>query len=255
MVPESSLLVTLVGLVDRIPTPPAPRKRGRGRPRYYADRLFLKALVIMIVKHLHSPYELSPVLQQNSAEMAALRQELTQAGRYPTRRTFERRLATLPDQLSAQIGCLGCHLVRLLQPWAEYGRAIAADSTVLRAKGGVWHKKHRDAGEVPHTSIDTEAHWTKSGWHGWVYGWKLHLVTVVAAVWIPLAADLTPANVADNEHAPALLETLPPQVRFVLGDQHYNDPALRDHCAAHNRVLVTTKRGSYPHRDEGVEVR
>jgi hypothetical protein len=61
----------------------------------------------------------------------------------------------------------------------------------LRARGGVWHKKDRDAGVVPHTSIDTEAHWTKSGWHGWVYGWKLHLVVSVAAVWISLAAELT----------------------------------------------------------------
>jgi hypothetical protein len=56
---------------------------------------------------------------------------------------------------------------------------------VLAARGGVWHKKDREAGNVPHTSIDTEAHWTKSGWHGWVIGWKLHLVTAVAAVWIP----------------------------------------------------------------------
>jgi len=38
-------------------------------------------------------------------------------------------------------------------------------------------------------------HWTKTGWHGWVYGWKLHLISVAAAVWIPLAADLTPAIV------------------------------------------------------------
>jgi hypothetical protein len=114
MVPESSLLVTLVRLVDRIPTPPAPPKRGRGQPRHYADRLFLKALVIMIVKHLHSPYELLTVLQQDSVEMVALRQELTQAGRYPTRCTFERRPATLREQLPAQIGCLGCHLVRLI---------------------------------------------------------------------------------------------------------------------------------------------
>lgn len=28
-------------------------------------------------------------------------------------------------------------------------------------------KKDRDKGVVPHTSIDAEAHWTKSGWHGW----------------------------------------------------------------------------------------
>ncbi len=25
------------------------------------------------------------------------------------------------------------------------------------------------------------------GWHGWVYDWRLHLVSAVAAVWIPLA--------------------------------------------------------------------
>lgn len=88
---------------------------------------------------------------------------MTEGGRYPTRRTFERRLAALPDQLPAQIRCLGCHLVAVIQPWATCGRAVAADSTVLRAKGGVWHKKHRAEGEVPHTLIDTEAHRTKSG--------------------------------------------------------------------------------------------
>jgi len=37
----------------------------------------------------------------------------------------------------------------------------------------------------------------------------LHLVVAVAAVWIPLAATLTPANRADNEEAPALLGRLP----------------------------------------------
>src|SRR5205823_11204698 len=36
-----------------------------------------------------------------------------------------------------------------------------------------------------------------------VYGWKLHVVSVVAAVWFPIAAVLTPANVANSE--PALL--------------------------------------------------
>ena len=46
-------------------------------------------------------------------------------------------------------------------------------------------------------------------WHGWVYGWRLHLVVAVAAVWIPLAATLTPANRADNEEAPTLLADLP----------------------------------------------
>jgi hypothetical protein len=153
MVQQNTLLVMLVTMVEGIPTPPAPAKRGRGRPTFYSDRLFLKALVIMIVKHLHTPYELLCVLTQPTSEMEALRPLLTQAGRYPTRRTWERRLSALPDKLPAQIGWVGCHLVALIQPWATCGRGAAADSTVLRARGGVWHKKHREAGIVPHTSI------------------------------------------------------------------------------------------------------
>ena len=80
-------------------------------------------------------------------------------------------------------------------------------------------------------------------------------VTTVAAVWIPLAAELTPANRADNEEASELLAQLPAEVRFILGDVHYNDPALVELGAASGRLLVTTKRGPYPHHDDGVGVR
>lgn len=253
MIPEMSLLVTLIMLVDVIPMPAVPAKRGR--PKLYPDRLFLKALVIMIVRHLHNVHSLLAVLEQPTPEMRRLRELLVENGRYPARRTWERRLKAIPDTLPAQIGCLGSYLVALIQPWATCGRAVAIDSTVLRANGGVWHRKHREQGVVPHTSIDTQAHWTKSGWHGWVYGWKLHLVTAVASVWIPLAASLTAANEADNEVAPDLLRQLPPDTRFVLGDIHYNAPNVRDVCDDAGLILITTQYGPYPHTDDGVELR
>jgi len=211
--------------------------------------------VIMLVRDVVTVDGLLAMLVQPTMEMAALRERLTVDGRFPSRRTWERRLNALPSTLPARIACLGSHLVTLIEPWAACGRAVAIDSTVLQARGGVWHKRHREAGIVPHTAIDTEAHWTKSGWHGWVYGWKLHLVTTVAAVWIPLAAELTPANAADNEVAPRLLRVLPLAVRFVLGDTSYQDPALHEACADADRLLVATRRGASPHTDDGVEVR
>lgn len=255
MIGQDSLLVTLVRLIDRLPIPAPSVKRGPGRPPVYADHVFLKALVIMMVRHLHTVHELLAVLAQPTAEMQMLRTLLTVDGQFPSRRTWERRLKALPDSLPAQIGCLGRYLVQLIEPWANCGRAAAIDSTVLRARGGVWHHKDRAVGVVPHTSIDTEAHWTKSGWHGWVYGWKLHIVATVAAVWIPLAAELTAANAADSATAPALLGRIPAEVRFVLGDRHYNTPDLHELCAADARILVTTQYGAYPHTDAGVEVR
>jgi hypothetical protein len=207
----------------------------------------------MIVRRLPQVHTLLEVLAQ--PEMRPIRDLLVEGGRFPSRRTWERRLRALPESLPARIGCLGRCLVETLDPWRDGGQAAAIDSTALRALGGVWHKKHREAGIVPHTAIDTEAGWTKSGWHGWVYGWKLHLVSSVAAVWIPLAAELTPADTADNEVAPRLLPELPAGLGCVLGDTAYHDPDLRERCAADGRELVATRRGAYPHTDGGVEVR
>src|SRR5712691_2828658 len=204
-----SLRVTLVRLVDSIPMP-APPTRGRGRPPVYPDRLFLKAFVIMMVWRLYKVNEFLAVLAEPTPEMHGLRGLLTAPqGRVPSRRTWERRLAAVPATLPAQTGCLGRHLVALLQPWTDCARAAAIDSTVLRALGG-----------VPHTSIDSEAHWTTSGWHGWVYGWKLHLVCTAGRVWMPRAAERTLANAADNLQAPGLFQELPLELRLLLGDHH-----------------------------------
>jgi hypothetical protein len=67
MVSQDLLLVTLVQLVDRLPMPTAAQKRERGHPQVYPDRLFLKAIVIMIVRHLHTVHELLNVLAQPTA--------------------------------------------------------------------------------------------------------------------------------------------------------------------------------------------
>ena len=255
MIGGDSILVSLVRLVDLLPFPPSPARRQRGRPQTYSEQLLLKALIVMIIRRLYTAWALLAFLQQNDPVVVQLRSLLMENGQFPTRRTWDRRLAALPSTLPGLIGRLGRHLVTLLNPWAQQGHGAACDSTAIRAHGGVWHKKDREVGLVPHSSIDTEAHWSKSGWHGWWYGWKLHLAVSIGSVWSPLAAEFTVANVADSEIAPWLFTQLPAEVRYVLGDQHYNTPELRTECGRHNRALVATRRGAYPHTDDGVEVR
>jgi hypothetical protein len=111
--------------------------------------------------------------------MARVRAVLALNGRLPHRRTWQRRLARVPAALPAQIGCLGRALVELTGAWLAHGRAVALDSTLLRAPGSVWHVKQRAANLLPVVTLDVEADWGKSGWHGWVYGWKLHLASLV----------------------------------------------------------------------------
>ena len=165
MVGPGSLLVTLVSLIDLIPHPPPPATRGPGAPRFYPDRLFLKALVIMIVRHLHTAHELLAVLAEPTAELQALRGQLTRDGRFPCRRTWERRLAALPAALPAQIGCLGRELVAQVQPWLAYGRAAThGDRSLQRCRRllaglphrGLSHPRRRRRGRRRRGNVPAE---------------------------------------------------------------------------------------------------
>ncbi len=250
-----SLLVTLVKLVDSIPIP-APPTGGRGRPPVYPDRLFLKAFVIMMVWRLQKVNEFLAVLTAPTPEMHGLRGPLTDPqGRVLSRWTWVRRLAAVLATLPVQIGCLGRHQGALFQPWTDDARAAAIDSPVLRALGGVWHTKDREDGGVPHTSIDPEAHWATSIWYIWIHNWKLRLLCTAGRVWMPLAAERTPANAADNLQAPGLCQKFPMELRFLLGDHHDRGPDLEQRCTRRGCLVMTPTGGVCPHTDDGVEVR
>lgn len=261
MVPDTVsplLLERLLDLIDRLPWPQAPARR-RGRPERYAETVMLKAVVILVLRRLPSIHALVALLEE--PEMAAIRARLCDGrGRVPSRRTWERRLQRVPARLPTWIAWLGRTLAARLAVWAEDGRAVALDSTPLEARGKVWHQSQRRQGTRPDTRIDAEAHWCPSGWHGWVYGYKLHTILTVCpqlGVWVPLAAAVTPGNVADSTQAPRLLDDLAPLVLaplLILADSAYQDPEVRARCARDGRTLVASRKG--PHaRDAGTPVR
>jgi hypothetical protein len=80
------------------------------------------------------------------------------------------------------------------------------------------------------------------------------LVTTVAAAWIPLAAEVSPANVADNTQAAGLLPDIPDEARFILGDTHY-DAALTAQAAERQQVIIASRRGgTRPRSDDGAAI-
>jgi hypothetical protein len=76
---------------------------------------------------------------------------------------------------------------------------LSTDSTLLKAKGHVWHKSSMEEGVVPRSGIDTDAMWGFSHTKGWIYGYKLHLISSTGSIIVPLTADFTTANIPDNQ--------------------------------------------------------
>ena len=265
MVPDlepahTAQLERLLDLIERIEAPPREKRSvRRGRPVRYPEVVLLKAVVILVVRRLPSLHALLAVLAE--PEWAGVRARLCDArGRFPSRRTWERRLHQVSARLPEWIEQVGRVLVEGLRLWEEDGRAVALDSTAVAARGKPWHQRQRRQGICPDTRIDRDAHWCQSGWHGWVYGYKLHTLLAVCprvGVWVPLAAAVTPANVADCSQAPRLLDALHPlQLAhvLVLTDSAYRGRPLQQRCARAGGVLVASRKGSPP-RDAGTPVR
>ncbi len=86
-------------------------------------------------------------------------------------------------------------------------------------------------GEVPRPGIDTGARWGYSHTKGWIFGYKLHLTCTTGKIIVPLTADVTTANVQDNQmYVPLSSSSLVfslPLTCYMLAYPGYDDKELR----------------------------
>jgi hypothetical protein len=114
---------------------------------------------------------------------------------------------------------------RLVDPYI-----VTIDSTLIRAKGHLWHKSSIIKGVVPRSGIDTDARWGFGHTKHWIFGYKLHITANTGSLIIPLSADFTQADVQqDNQIYPTITcsSSLPQGVRYVAAaDSGYDDHKL-----------------------------
>ncbi len=110
--------------------------------------------------------------------------------------------------------------------------ATAVDSPLIKAKGSVWHKSSMNKGIVPcPAGIDVDARWGGySHTKGWIFGYKLHLTCTTGKMVVPLTADVTTANVQDNQMYITLASSSSvfslPYVLSMIADPGYDDKNL-----------------------------
>jgi hypothetical protein len=254
-------LLRIVEQVKEYYVEPLPH-RQRGHPRTFSGRAFLLLAVVAVVLRTFKPQELRTLLAKDDG----LRETLGFC-RVPHRRTLERRLsATLPEA-EVQVETLGRQMLAAVEPEPDHPQASAIDGRMFQAQGPLWHARDRAQGRVPAgvRNVDRESAWSKSGYRGWVQGYRLVLQGLVFPTPVPLFAHWCPNSVGEGTVLEeALAADQFPVTELLLGDSTFGGAALVATYAQHGGWLLTPqqlprspdswKRDLYAYRRETIEL-
>jgi hypothetical protein len=189
--------------------------RGPGHPFTYAHKLMIVFFTIM-----HSRRIFRFKAQRRWLENH--RQEATELGfeSLPVRTTLSRRYKKLYPVVQAFIAFVGAWAEALDEAFT--GDVLYEDKSLFKAQGPVWHQSDRKAGRIPDglRNLDTDATWSKSGYHGWVYGYGLHATCNRQS--FPKLAQVETGSVSESQvvdEKASQIEALAP--KDVVGDDSY----------------------------------
>jgi len=213
------------------------QERGKivhyGHPFEYADPVLIVFFSMMIARRITAFKTQHRWLMQHLHEAIGLGFE-----QIPHRITLARRYQTLYPVVQAFIAFVG-RWAEALHPEFD-SRVLIEDASLFKAHGPVWHQSDRLAGRVPEKlrNLDQHASWRKSAYHGWVYGYSLHLTCNRSG--FPKLAQVETASIAESgvlDQKKAALFALEP--RAVAGDNAYFKAMRVRSWAAEGVILLT----------------
>ncbi|MBV9178945.1 MAG: transposase, partial [Nitrososphaeraceae archaeon] len=226
-----------------MPWPESNIKR-RGRPYVYHPTVILRCFVVRMWFRLDSNRALHDFLAMDYYPYNRKIMKACGLTCLPDRRTFDRRLTNISVDIKEKIAAMAVLFVKenFVDPYI-----VAIDSTLLRAKGHLWHKSSMIKGIVPRSGIDIHARWGFSHTKGWVFGYKLHITASTGSLIVPLSADFTQADVQDNQIYPTITSSLLQGVRYMAADSGYDDYKLYNMSITRGFELVCPVSEIYSH--------
>ena len=141
-----------------------------GHPFDFKDNSFLVFFLWMQMRHITEFSAQHRWLEHHPEHRKSLNFK-----RLPHRSTISRRYKALYDTLEDFIAFVGSFAQDLEPDFRS--KELFEDKSLFKSKGPVWHQKDRKAGHIPDKlrNLDQDATWSKSAYHGWVYGYGLHV--------------------------------------------------------------------------------
>ncbi len=217
-------LLSLIEAVKLCYHPPPEIATRRGRKPDFSALSFLLLAVVAVVTKTFSDSELHRLLERDAELRTAL-----EFSRVPHRTRILRRLKSLREAAEEQVSLFGKTILAEVSP-VETQSVSATDGRMYQALGPKWHKKHRLENVIPTglRNVDTESKWSKSGYRGWVQGYRLVLQTLVFPEPVPLFAvwrenQLNEAKIALAELGKGRLQV----TDVMLGDTSFGKEDFR----------------------------
>lgn len=224
------LLYTLFDEFMQQPTTPP----HRGHPFVYQHRHLILFFVIMQCKRIYKFKAQWRWLDTHPTARPLMGLEAM-----PVRTTLSRRYKALYPLVQDFVAFLGQHEAALGAAFAHDD--LFTDKSLFKAQGPVWHQSDREVGRIPEKlrHLDTDASWSKSGYHGWVYGYGLHFTCNPQG--FPMLAQVETASVSESEvldeQETQIVQQLAPDT--LTADNSYAKASRIRQWAARSVVLLT----------------
>ena len=167
----------------------------------------------------------------------------------PDRSTLSRRYKALFGVIQDMVAFLGQNSAALGEEMNT--KHLNEDQSLFKAQGTVWHQSDRKVGRIPEKlrNLDTDATWSKSGYHGWVYGYGIHLTSNHTG--FPVLVEVETATFSEKDAIErkenVILKKIKPDT--LCDDDAYTKAMRIRHWAKRNVILVTPalrwRKGKY----------
>ncbi len=210
-----------------------PVPTGRGRRFTYQQQVMIVVFTCMLIRRITE-------FNAQRRWLATHPEEASGFGfrTLPHRTTLSRRYKRLAGVVQAFSVFVG--------QWTEpvdaacSGAVLVVDGSLFKARGPIWHQADRAQQRVPEKlrNLDQDASWGKSGYHGWVYGYRLHLICTLTG--FPKRVQITTGSSAESavldQQADALMTAAP---TAVIGDNSFCKAMRIRTWARRGGLLVT----------------
>lgn len=205
-----------------------------GKPYVYSDESLIVFFMWMQFKMIYQFKSQWNWLEQHEDDLAVMGWKTI-----PDRSTLSRRYKALFDVIQAFSAFLGQESEGLGEEMST--KHLNEDQSLFKSQGTIWHQSDRKVGRIPEglRNLDQDATWKKSAYHGWVYGYGIHLTSTQAG--FPVLMEVETASFSEKQaierKEETILHGLEPQT--LCGDDAYTKAMRIRNWAKQGIILVT----------------